>query len=133
MSQAYYYGCSHTGAWGFKDALQKKYKVFYALKLFGDIVKDYSTICASESSGSITLFPVKNDADGRKALLVVDYGGESRCISVDVKGVPEGAKATCTLLDYKHDLTPFEVEYKNGRLDLVKPDFFSAAFLVEFE
>ena len=132
MTQAYYYGCSHTGNWGFKDALQNKYKVFYALKLFGDIVKGYSTICASESSGSITLFPVKN-ADGRKALLVVDYGGGSRCISVDVKGVPEGAKATCTLLDYKHDLTPHGVEFKDGRLELVKPDFFSAAFFVEFE
>ena len=132
MTQAYYYGCRHTGAWGFKDELQRKYKVFYALKLFGDIVKGYTTICDSVSEGSVTLFPVKN-ADGRKALLVVDYGGASRCISVDVKGVPESAKATCTLLDYKHDLTPHDAEFKNGKLELVKPDFFSAAFLVTFE
>lgn len=133
ISQAYYYGCRHTGAWGFKDdTLQEKYKVFYALKLFGDIVKGYSTICASESDGTITLFPVKDFAD-HKALLVVDYGGASRCISVDVKGVPESVKATCTLLDYKHDLTPHDAEFKNGKLELVKPDFFSAAFLVAFE
>ena len=132
MTQAYYYGCRHTGSWGFKDELQRKYKVFYALKLFGDIVKGYSTICGSESAGAVTLFPVK-DAAGRKALLVVDYGGATRQISVDVKGVASGAKARCTLLDNAHDLVPHEVSFKDGKLALVKPDFFSAAFFVEFD
>ena len=131
MTQAYYYGCRHTGAWGFKDELQKKYKVFYALKLFGDIVKNYSTICASESDGTVTLFPVKG-SDGRIGLLVSDYGGASRQISVNVKGLPKDAKATCTLLDYRHDLTPHDVSFANGKLKLVKPDFHSAAFFVEF-
>ena len=131
MTQAYYYGCRHTGAWGFKDELQKKYKVFYALKLFGDIVKNYKTICASESDGTVTLFPVKGP-DGRLGLLVSDYGGASRQISVSVKGLPKDAKATCTLLDYRHDLTPHDVSFANGKLKLVKPDFHSAAFFVEF-
>ena len=132
LDQAYYYGCRHVGSFGFKDEMQRKYKVFYALKLFGDIVKGYSTICASESAGTVTLFPVK-DAAGRKALLVVDYGGATRQISVDVKGVAAGAKSKCTLLDHHHDLTPHEAAFKDGRLDLVKPDFHSAAFFVEFE
>ena len=132
MTQAYYYGCRHTGSWGFKDDLQKKYKVFYALKLFGDIVRDYKTICASESAGSVTLFPVK-DASGRKGLLVTDYGGTSRHISVKVSGVASGAKAKCTLLDYHHDLVPHKVSFKDGKVELVKPDFHSAAFLVTFE
>ena len=131
MTQAYYYGCRHTGAWGFKDELQRKYKVFYALKLFGDIVKNYSTICTSESDGTVTLFPVKG-SDGRLGLLVADYGGASRQISVNVKGLPKDAKATCTLLDYRHDLTPHDVSFANGKLKLVKPDFHSAAFFVEF-
>ncbi len=131
MTQAYFYGCRHTGAWGFKDELQRKYKVFYALKLFGDIVKGYSTICASESEGSITLFPVKGE-NGRKALLVVDYGGASRNISVAVKGVAPDAGATCALLDHHHDLAPCKVSFKNGKLNLVKPDFHSAAFFVRF-
>jgi len=131
MTQAYYYGCRHTGAWGFKDELQRKYKVFYALKLFGDIVKNYSTICASESDGTVTLFPVKGP-NGRLGLLVADYGGVSRQISVSVKGLPKDAKASCTLLDYQHDLTPHDVSFANGKLKLVKPDFHSAAFFVEF-
>ena len=105
--------------------------MFYALKLFGDIVRDYSTICASESKGPITTFAVKNAA-GRKALLIADYGGTSRRLAFDVKGVAPNAKASCMLLDYLHDLEPFDVKFKNGKLELVKPDFHSAAFFVEF-
>lgn len=131
MTQAYYYGCRHTGAWGFKDEHQRKYKVFYALKLFGDIVRDYRTICESKSAGSVTLFPVKGE-DGHQALMVVDYGGAAHKISVLVNGVADGAKAKCTLLDYRSDLAPHEVSFRNGTLELVKPDFHSAAFFVEF-
>ena len=131
LDQAYYYGCRHSGSWGFKDDMQRKYKVYYALKLFGDIVKGYTTICDSTSEGTVTTFAVKNAA-GKKALLVVDYGGSSRKLSVDVKGVSAGAKASCTLLDYHHDLESHTAEFADGRLSLVKPDFYSAAFLVEF-
>ena len=131
LDQAYFYGCRHVGAWGFKDEMQRKYKVFHALKLFGDIVKDYRTICESDSEGSVTTFAVKSAAGG-KALLVVDYGGASRKIVLDVKGVAVGAKASCTLLDHTHDLEPLDVAFENGRLSLVKPDFHSAAFFVTF-
>ena len=132
LDQAYYYGCRHSGAWGFKDELQRKYKVFYALKLFGDIVRDYSTICDGSSEGTVTTFAVKS-ASGKKALLVADYGGVSRNIAVAVKGVAADAKASCTLLDHQHDLTPHDVQFKDGMLEFVKPDFFSAAFFVEFD
>lgn len=132
ITQAYYYGCNHVGSWGFKDAMQAKYKVFYALKLFGDIVNDYSAICASESVGSVTLFPVKGES-GRKALLVVDYGGTSRRIAVDIAGINDGSKAKCILLDHHHDLALHDVSFKNGHLELVKPDFHSAAFFIVFE
>ncbi len=131
LDQAYYYGCRHTGSWGFKDELQKKYKVFYALKLFGDIVRDYPVICSCASQGTITAFAVRNAA-GKKVLLVVDYGGTDRRQALDVKGVAPDAKASCTLLDHTHDLEPHDVSFKDGKLALVKPDFHSAAFLVTF-
>ncbi|MBO4708307.1 MAG: hypothetical protein J5727_00865, partial [Kiritimatiellae bacterium] len=76
-------------------------------------------------------FPVK-DASGRKGLLVVDYGGASRRISVKVAGVAENAKARCVLLDHLHDIVPHKVTFKDGVLELVKPDFHSAAFFVTF-
>ena len=131
MDQAYFYGCRHTGYWGFKDEMQVKYKVFYGLKLFGDIVKRYSTICDGFTKGSVTTLAVK-DEDGRAGLLVVDYGGASRWISLKLDGVDQSAKPKCTLLDHRHDLTPCGVAFKDGVLTLEKPDFFSAAFFVEF-
>ena len=132
MTQAYYYGCRHTGAWGFKDGLQSKYKVFYALKLFGDLVRDYPILCASTSEGPITTLAVKTADGAKKALLVVDYGGTSRMLSVDVKGLGADEKAVGRVLDYTHDLTPILPRVADGRLTLEKSDDNSVAFLVEF-
>ena len=132
LSQAYFYGCRHTGAWGFKDDLQAKYKVFYALKLFGDLVKKYPVICASTSDGAYTTLAVRSADGAKKALLVVDYGGKAPAVTVDVAGVDAGAKATCTLLDRTHDLTAHPVSFADGKLTLTKTDANSAAFLVEF-
>ena len=133
LAQAYYYGCRHTGSWGFKNELQEKYKVFYALKLFGDIVRKYPILCACESKGAITTLAVKDEA-GKVALLVVDYGGNEYDLEFAVKGVPPDAKADCTVLDWTHDLEPHgRVTFGDGRLSIRKNDSFSAAFLVEFK
>ena len=139
LAEAYYYGCSHAGSWGFKDALQKKNKVFYALKLFGDIMRDYTTRCASASAGTITPFAVK-DAKGRKAIMVADYGGADRKIEVAVKGLDTTKKPKVMILDYTHDLVPFvptqawdQVYFEDGKLVIWKPDFFSAAFFITFD
>ncbi len=139
LSQAYYYGCRHTGAWGFKNENQEKYKVFYALKLFGDVVKRYGTICGAKSEGDVTVFAVKA-ADGAKALLVVDYAGGTRSLDVMVAGLADGAKPKATLLDHTHDLAvcgegdlaDFAPVLKDGALTLAKPDDNPAAFFVEF-
>ena len=133
LDQAYYYGCRHTGSWGFKDEHQNKYKVFYALKMFGDIVRKYPVLCACESKDTITMLAVKDEA-GNKALLVVDYGGNEYDLEFEVKGVPADAKAGCTILDWTHDLEPHgRVAFKDGKLSIRKNDSYSAAFLVKFE
>ena len=131
LSQAYYYGCRHTGSWGFKDELQSKYKVFYALKLFGDLVKTYPTMCASTSEDTYTTLAVKSADGARKALLVSDYGGAARTLAVDVKGA-SSVKA-CTVLDHTQDLKPCTAKFVDGKLTLEKTDANSAAFFVEFE
>ena len=130
LDQAYFYGCSHVGSWGFKDHLQSKYKIFYALKLFGDIVKNYTTICPSTGEGTFTTFAVKH-ADGRKGLLVADYGGTGRTVEVGVRGA--SAVKRCTLLDHTHDLAAHPAVLADGKLTLEKPDSNSAVFFVEFE
>ena len=111
--------------------MQNKYKVFHGLKMFGDIVKRYKTICDGFTRGSVTVLAVK-DEDGRAGLLVVDYGGAGRWISLRLDGVDQSAKPRCTLLDHRHDLTPCGVAFADGVLTLEKPDFFSAAFFAEF-
>ena len=131
LSQAYYYGCRHTGSWGFKNELQEKYKVFHALRLFGDIVRDYPTICRGASAETYTAFAVRG-ADGCKALLVVDYGGTKHDLEIAVAGIGPNAKTTCEVLDWTHDLEPHPVKFGNGKLSLRKNDSFSAAFLVKF-
>ena len=138
LDQAYFYGCRHTGSWGFKNELQEKYKVFYALKLFGDIMRDYTTRCATTSAGTVTPFAVR-DAQGRQGLLVIDYGGNRRRLELEVKGVDPAKRPKVTVLDHAHDLEPLPagrcdaVSFKNGRLVITKNDFFSAAFFVTFE
>ncbi len=94
-------------------------------------MRDYPVICSSASQGTITTFAARNAA-GKKALLVVDYGGTDRCLALDVKGVAPDAKVSCMLLDHTHDLESLDVTFKDGKLALVKPDFHSAAFLVTF-
>jgi hypothetical protein len=134
LDQAYYYGCRHTGSWGYMDYnTSKRYKVYHALRLFGDIVRDYDTICASVTSGNLYVFAASGDGGRRKGVLVVDYGGANEVISFDVAGVPAGAKASGLLLDYTHDLVQWPVSFKGGTLTLRKPDRNSAAFFVEFE
>ena len=66
-------------------------------------------------------------------MLVVDYGGTKHDLEVEVKGVSSGAKATCEVLDWTHDLEPHDVKFADGKLALRKNDSFSAAFLVKFE
>ena len=133
MDQAYYYGCRHTGAWGFKDDMQAKYKVFYALKLFGDVMKGYSTFCPSTFGKEYSTLAVKS-ADGvRKGLLVVDYDGKDRTIRVKVDGIDPKAQVACTLLDHTHDLTVGRADFRDGVLTLEKTDDSSAAFFVEFK
>ena len=131
LTHAFFYGGRHTGSWGFKDGVGRKYKLFYALKLFGDIVREYDTICSNETDGTLTAMAVRNGRGG-KALLVSDYGGAKREIKVAVSGVPADAKVSCLLLDNTHDLEPFGASFKDGVLTLLKPDFHSAAFFVEF-
>lgn len=129
--QAYFYGCRHTGAWGYMDAHKRKYKIWHALKLYGTIMKECDRLCASTREGTVTTLATKT-ADGRQGwLLVADYNGKGDTIEVDVKGVKGVASAT--LLDHKRNNAPVEVSFENGKLTLKKQLKGSAAFLVKFD
>lgn len=128
LDQAYYYGCRHAGSWGFKSESGKKNKNWYALKLFGGILRDCSILCASSTTDGLTVLAAKSEDGKTRQLLVVDYRTKCREISVDVKGA--GKVASAALLDYTHDLKPCDAVFADGRLVLKKPDANSAAFFV---
>ena len=133
LAQGYYYGCAHSGAWGFIDgASRKPYKVYYGLKLFGDIVKKYKTICESTSDEKgVTILALRSADGSRRAALVVDYGHKDR--SITLSGVPADAQVNITVHDYSRNLEPMPAKRDaDGKIVLEKADQSSAAFLVEF-
>ena len=130
-SQAFFYGCRHTGAWGYMDEWKEKYKVWYALKAFGEIMKNCKTLCASTRKGTVTTLAAKS-ADGKTGwLLVSDYCGKGSEIAVDVKNAGEPVSAE--IFDHERDFVPVQVQMKDGRLTLRKEIEGSAAFLVKFD
>ena len=137
LDKAYYYGCGVRGNWGYKDYNGRKYKIFYALQMFGDLMSDYTSVCRGSEDNPlgaavVTVFAVKAD-DGRKALLVSDYRALSDTIvQVKVRGVSSGAKVMAEIIDFVHDRVPAEVLFKDGLLTLKKSCPGSAAFLVKF-
>ena len=130
-SQAFYYGCRHNGAWGYMDHYGNKYKVWHALKTFGQLMKDCATLCESTRDGTVTTFAAKS-ADGKTGwLLVSDYCGKGSEIVVDVKNA--GSLVSAEIFDHERDFIPAHVLMKDGRLTLKKEIEGSAAFLVKFD
>ena len=133
--QAYFYGCRFYGSWGFYEfGTGELNKNFYAMKAFGEIKKESAKICASASNDKDVTVLATKSTDGKKAfLLVTDYYGRNMRIPVAVKGVTKAKSVSVRVLSFEKNLEPVDVEIKKGEFTLVKPDAYSAAFLVEFE
>ena len=132
LDLGFYYGCRHSGAWGFMDEGRNLYKVYYGLKLFGDFLKSYSTMCASSSQDGFTVLAAKSGDGAHKGLLVTDYRSRANEIAIEVKGVPADAKVTAWVHDYTRNFERVPVSFANGKLLIKKVDANSAAFWVEF-
>jgi hypothetical protein len=131
LDQAYYYGCRHTGAWGYKESYSK-YKVYYGLKMFGDFIKALPVICDSTSNGTVTILACKSENGRKKGFIVSDYLGDSSEITIEVKGVPQDAEALVWAHDNERNLELIRVPFVNGLLTLKKSSAGSAAFSVWF-
>ncbi len=134
LDQAYFYGCSHGGNWGYMDEYKQPNKNWFACRLFGGIVKDYPDMFESSSAQETVSTLAVKSADGKKAaLLLSDYRGTEQVLTVDVKGMAAAKYVSATVLDHTRDAFPCSVEWRNGTLTLLKPDKNSAAFLIVFE
>jgi len=132
LDQGFYYGCRNVGAWGFMDDGRSIYKVYHGLKMFGDFLKTYSTMCASTSAGGVTVLAAKSADGSKKGLIVTDYRSGAREIEVEVKGIPQGTVPSAWVHDYTRDFADVPVRFSDGKLVLDKVDSESAAFLVTF-
>lgn len=133
IDQAYYYGCRFDGKYGFKDHEGKLYKTYYAMKLFGDVLKDYPRICGLRQDSTLTALGLKSEDGKRLALLVTDYRGEDHVLKVAVKGAENVKCVTAVALDETRDLEPVDVQWSDSELTIVKPSDKSAAYLISFE
>ena len=130
-SQAFYYGCRHTGAWGYMDDFGNKYKVWHALKAFGQLMAECATLCESTHEGTVATFAAKS-TDGKTGwLLVSDYGGTAKEIIVDVRNA--GTPVSAAILDHERDFAPARMKLDGNCLTLTKELAGSAAFLVKFD
>ena len=132
LDQAYYYGCSHAGAWGFKDTFGEKNKVYYGLKMFGDFIKPLPVICKSSGADGITLFAARSENAKRKGVLVVDYLSGEDEISVEFKGVERDAETWVWVHDHERNFEPIKAPLRNGKMVLRKSGNGSAAYSIWF-
>ena len=134
FDQAYYYGCSPKGSWGYLNEDKSFNRPYHALCAFGGIVGDHTVLCeATSGRKSVTVLAARSADGARKTLLVTDYRGADTSLDVAVKGVPADAKARVKRLDQGHlDWQEVPSVWDGGTLRLEKNAPGSTAFLVCF-
>ena len=137
LDEAYWYGSSPMGNWGWLKSDGTLNKCWYSMKLFGDFVKIAKTKVEAkvDAKKQKTIASVAGlSADGKTAsIVVVDYRGKSEKLFVELKGLGAVKSAQALVLDHTRDLTPFPVRIRDGVLTLPRVDENSAAFLVTLD
>jgi len=131
LDQAYFYGCNHTGDWGFMDSNGMLNKAYYALTAFGSVMRDYDTLGEVKTTGPVTTLVAKSSDGKRAALLVADYLGAPGDIVLELANAPQEAP-TATVLDNDRDNEPVAVRLEGNRLVLPKKGCASVSYLVTF-
>ena len=128
LDQAYFYGCKHFGLYGFRDERHRRNKVYYGLRLFGDFLKDYKTICKSVSDAEgVTVLAARDGA--KEGVLVVDYRSGEKELEVILAGGAKGCRVF--VHDDTRDFEEIPAVVRDGKLILEKKDAMSAAFLIK--
>lgn len=134
LTQSYYYGSGFNGSWGYMDQYRRYEKVYYAMKLNGELVTQYADKVKCEKTWSSVYPFAALSADGRKAMAIVaDYRGTQQILPVEIAGLGDVKRVSACVLDNERDMLPVNVEFREGLLTLVKGDRRSAVFAVTFE
>ena len=133
LDQSYFYGSGAKGSWGWKNGYGEYNKSYYSLKIFGDIVMDFTQKVAATAGSETTVSAFAGlSADGKKAfVLVADYRGRFPLVA-HVKGLDNARVEKAIVLDHTRNNEPVEVTWRNGTLTLPRKDRNSVAFYVVF-
>lgn len=128
LDQAFFYGCMPSGLYGYCDERGRKWKLYYGLCLFGDFLKAYRTICASQSDdGAVTTLAAKGAA-GCGVLVTAYHSGARR---IEVGGFADPSSCRVFVHDNTRDCVELPAIVKDGKIVLERLDDFSAAFLIQ--
>lgn len=134
LDSGFYYGAGIDSNWGFRDPLRAWTKNYYSMKMFGEIISEYSDkVCSESYSKTVRTLGVLSEDGSRGALLLSNYRGNSPVLNVRINGMDDARIISARILDDTHDGTPVPVIMNNGILSLAKNKPSSAAFLVCFQ
>ena len=132
LDTAFYYGARWEGSWGYVTADQQLDKNFYSLCLMGDMIRDYTELCAVENRSSVRLMAAMA-ADGKSAaLLVSDFRGLLKTVTVRIRGLETAKIESAVRLDAVSNNDPAAAQWDGKELRLEKEAEGSAVFMVRF-
>lgn len=132
LDQAYFYGCNIHSVRGYFGQNRSPNKVYYAMKLLGDLMRDYKKrVNAFSDEPTVKILGSVVDDGSHGRLLVVSYKSDAMEVAIDCKSTT-AYKFRATVLDHTHDLAPASVKVADGKVGLKKNQPGSAVFAVEF-
>ena len=132
LDTAFYYGSRWEGTLGYITPDQQLDKNFYSLCLMGDMIRDYTELCPVRNSNTISLMAAKSEDEKSAALLVSDFQGELKNISVCIHGLETAEIERVVRLDEKSDNVPTSAQWDGKKLRMEKEAEGSAVFMVLF-
>ena len=135
LAESYYYGAGYDGCWGYVDRYRRFEKVFYAVRMVGEMMSacEDRALCTVANSRYSAFGAWTKDRKGAQ-LVITDFRGTEQVLDVEVRGLEKAKRVTVKVLDDAHDFVPTKnFDWHAGKLSLVKSDRRSVAFLVEFE
>ena len=128
LTMANYYTVSTRGSWGVTDIYHRKFKTWYALYAFAQMLDYTSRVKALSSRQEISVLAGKKETGGQGAILVSDFRSEVRELVLDLKGCSAG-KLSVRVLDEARNLDEVPAEFRNGKL-ILRKEFPSTLWLV---
>ena len=128
LTMGNYYTVGTSGGWGILDRYHRKFKTWYALYAFAQMLDHTVRVKAVSSRQDISILAGKNEKSGQGAVLISDFRSKVKELVLDLKGC-SAKNLSVRVLDGTHDLVTIPAAFKNGKLTLRK-EYSSALWLV---